>query len=73
MGPVRSRNPVEPVVRHNPPTHELEALVRGRASAQGLSFSDVMANAIAVSFDREPVIEPRHDQFDDDQEHLLAS
>jgi hypothetical protein len=32
-----------------------------------------MANAIAVSFDREPVIEPRHDQFDDDQEHLLAS
>jgi len=52
---------------------ELEALVRGRASAQGLSFSDVTANAIAVSFDREPVIEPRHDQLDDDQEHLLAS
>jgi hypothetical protein len=50
----------------------LEALVRGRAAAQGLSFSDVIANAIAVSFDRELVIEPRHDQLDD-QEHLLAS
>ncbi len=52
---------------------ELEALVRGRAAAQGLSFSDVIANAIAVSFDRELVIKPRHDQLDGDQEHLLAS
>jgi len=52
---------------------ELEALVHGRASAQGLSFSEVIANAIAVSFDREPVMEPRHDQLDGDQEHLLAS
>jgi len=51
---------------------ELEGLVRERAAAQGLSFSDVIGNAIAASFDRPPVIKPRPAE-DDDQDELLAS
>lgn len=51
---------------------EFEALVRGRAAAQGLSFSDVIANAIAASFERPLVIEPRPAEHDD-QDELLAS
>jgi len=51
---------------------ELEGLVRERAAAQGLSFSDVIANAIAASFERPPVIEPRPAEHDG-QNELLAS
>ncbi len=51
---------------------ELEGLVRERAAAQRLSFSDVIANAIAASFERPPVIEPRP-AAEESQDELLAS
>ncbi len=46
-----------------------EELVRARAAEQGLSYSDVIANAVAVGVGRPPIHEPRHDL----QDQLLAS
>jgi len=46
-----------------------EELVRARAAEQGLSYSDVIANAVAVGVGRPPIHEPRHDS----QDQLLAS
>ncbi len=50
----------------------LEVLVRSRSDEQGLSYSDVIANAVAESFGRPAVIEPRGVETDG-QEQLLAS
>ena len=39
--------------------HALEPLVRERAEDEDLSFSEVIANAVAAYFDRPPAAEPR--------------
>lgn len=41
------------------PTRE-EKIVRARAVEQGLSYSDVIANAVAVGLGHPVIYEPRH-------------
>jgi len=48
-----------------------EELIRTRATEQGLSYSDVIANAVAVGLGHPPIHEPRYSA--DDQDQLLAS
>jgi len=52
---------------------DLESLIRHRAAEQNLSCSDVVANAVAASFDRALVMAPRPDNPLDQQDELLAS
>ncbi len=48
---------------------KLEPMVRGRAESEDLSYSEVIANAVAAYFDQSPVAEPRRP---DAQERLIA-
>lgn len=48
---------------------ELEPMVRQRADADDLSYSEVIANAVATYFDQEPFATPRRP---DAQERLIA-